>query len=476
MAGQAHRIIPPLSVTFLGTSSGGGPTSTRICTSTSINFKWRDTNISWLVDCAEGTTSQMRKTRHPPIHPHQVRRIFITHMHPDHVMGIVPFMRTALRGRSGQTKYSNTGVPQADLQLYGPSGLRRFVRENLAMTHTSFGRSYAVHELLRPRDRVTSGALHQDEWPGDNFLADGDVPGDRWHNFLKAPGMRVSAAMLTHRVPCLGYVFTEDARKDGGGHKIVVLGDTSNSTAIEPLAMGADLLVHEATIAHIPALSPAPRRTTEEETDRHVSGNDSERDQQEPYTQSASTGSESAHTTVVGEDGALSEPQTRIVPKLSREALKRIVEGWSPASEPIKSENRIEPHSTDDHVSQEDRERHDRALQVALDSGHSTPSMAGDFARRIRAKNLYLNHLGARFDAFKGKQYWRDTFGRKVPFWERKSPGILEVERQATAAWQGVDDAHVKRAVAAHDLLVWVPEATRPSLYESGRSGDRDFE
>lgn len=95
--------------------------------------------------------------------------------------------------------------------------------------------------------------------------------------------------------------------------------------------------------------------------------------------------------------------------------------------------------------------------------------MAGDFARRIRAKSLYLNHLRTRFDAFKGEQHWRDTSGKKDPFRERKSPGILEVERQATVAC--VDDGHVKKAVASHDLLVWVPESTLPSLYESSRPG-----
>jgi ribonuclease Z len=35
--------------------------------------------------------------------------------------------------------------------------------------------------------------------------------------------------------------------------------------------------------------------------------------------------------------------------------------------------------------------------KVSLERGHSTPAMAGEFAKAIGAQRLFLNHLGGRF-------------------------------------------------------------------------------
>lgn len=73
----------------------------------------------------------------------------------------------------------------------------------------------------------------------------------------------VTAAQLQHRIPCWGYVFeervqpaaaTSSSSSDSSsnsvrGRRVVLLGDTVDSRPIAPIALGADLVSHEATFA-----------------------------------------------------------------------------------------------------------------------------------------------------------------------------------------------------------------------------------
>jgi ribonuclease Z len=87
-----------MSVTFLGTSSGGGPSESRNCSSLVCDMLadqslWSAESISKhlqaltflpVVDCAEGTTRQFALQPHhtrPHVRIQKVSKIFITHMH-----------------------------------------------------------------------------------------------------------------------------------------------------------------------------------------------------------------------------------------------------------------------------------------------------------------------------------------------------------------------------------------------------------
>jgi len=75
--------------------------------------------------------------------------------------------------------------------------------------------------------------------------------GMTWTTVLPG-GVRVTAAQLQHRMPCWGYVFEEPQESLGDtlvrpGRKMVLLGDTCDSTAIANAAHGCDVISHEAT-------------------------------------------------------------------------------------------------------------------------------------------------------------------------------------------------------------------------------------
>lgn len=101
-----------IKIIFLGTSDAI-PSAERNHTSILLNYK--DENI--LVDCGEGTQRQFRKAK---INPCKLTRIFITHQHGDHVLGLPGLLQTL--GFSG---YGKT------LFIYGPKGIKKFINNIL---------------------------------------------------------------------------------------------------------------------------------------------------------------------------------------------------------------------------------------------------------------------------------------------------------------------------------------------------------
>lgn len=73
-----------MELTFLGTSAGV-PTRTRNMTSIILNLQQPTSAEMWLFDCGEGTQHQFL---HTPYHPGKLNKIFITHLHGDHLFGL----------------------------------------------------------------------------------------------------------------------------------------------------------------------------------------------------------------------------------------------------------------------------------------------------------------------------------------------------------------------------------------------------
>ena len=229
-----------LDVVFLGTA-GSMPTARRAPSATLV----RRGGERLLFDCGEGTQRQLLRS---DVGLLDLQEIFLTHFHADHFLGLPGMLKTfALRGRE---------VP---LALYGPRGLN----ELLHVLRRVIGRlpyEAAAVELaagaVLPRDgyelrtfAVRHGrdalgySLVEAERPGrfDVATADGlGIPFGPERGLLQA-GTPVTLA--DGRV-----VGPEQVLGPGRpGRKLVLTGDTAPSDNVVQEALGADVLVHEAT-------------------------------------------------------------------------------------------------------------------------------------------------------------------------------------------------------------------------------------
>ncbi|KIY65949.1 Metallo-hydrolase/oxidoreductase [Cylindrobasidium torrendii FP15055 ss-10] len=262
----------PMSVTFLGTSSGGGPSLMRNCSSLLADVQ--SNGQLWMVDCAEGTTRQFQFQPQPAygapdsrVKIQKVEKIFITHMHADHIMGIIPVLRNVLYPPPNPALEPRPRKEDPAVEIYGPKGIREFVRANMKMTFTNTADRYVVHELLTATDEPTSCMdedRHGSEDVGKDIRCDAE---STWRGFISTPTITVDAGPIHHREPCLGFIFRRiDVTPE---RTIAILGDTFDPTPITQLLTAPhappELLIHEATDAYIPNTID-PRASRDEAT------------------------------------------------------------------------------------------------------------------------------------------------------------------------------------------------------------------
>jgi ribonuclease Z len=100
--------MEPIKITFLGTGSAI-PTKTHNHSALLITYK--DENL--LFDCGEGT---QRQFKYADLSASKVTKLFITHWHGDHILGIPGLLQTLV-----MSDYPNK------LQVYGPRGTKHFM-------------------------------------------------------------------------------------------------------------------------------------------------------------------------------------------------------------------------------------------------------------------------------------------------------------------------------------------------------------
>lgn len=117
-----------ITVTILGYNSAT-PTVNSHPTSQLINVNER----YLLVDCGEGTQVQLRRAK---AKFSKINHIFISHLHGDHVFGLIGFISTMqLMGKT------------TPLHIFGPYGIQDFIMNQLRHTQAKCSYELVFHEL-----------------------------------------------------------------------------------------------------------------------------------------------------------------------------------------------------------------------------------------------------------------------------------------------------------------------------------------
>ena len=216
-------------------------------------------NKSFMIDCGEGAQIQLRRLN---TNISRLNHIFISHLHGDHIFGLMGFISTL--GMMGRT---------AELCIHAPAELETLMRPQLDFFCKELAFKVSFHATPRKHALIYE----------DRTLTVHTIP-------------------LKHRVPCCGFLFREKPRqrhlrkdmidfyripvkelagiKNGGdylapsgelvaNHRLTTdptpsksyayCSDTAYSERIIPLIEGVDCLFHEATFLH--ANLPRARET-----------------------------------------------------------------------------------------------------------------------------------------------------------------------------------------------------------------------
>ncbi|HSH25030.1 MAG TPA: ribonuclease Z, partial [Massilibacterium sp.] len=235
-----------MQLTFLGTGAGMPAKERNV---SSIALTWLNASGEvWLFDCGEATQHQILRTS---IKPSKISRIFITHLHGDHIYGLL--------GLLSSRSFLNGTTP---LYLYGPVGIRSFVETGLRVSGTHLNYQLVIEEMSEEMEWSTERATVtvrtlQHGIPSFGYrICEHDKVGPLQIEKLNALHIPKGPhfKLLKKGVD----VSLQDGRvlkaKDFIGPKqkgrvVTILGDTRPTEASIELAKDADVCVHEATFS-----------------------------------------------------------------------------------------------------------------------------------------------------------------------------------------------------------------------------------
>ena len=127
---HTHSLAPSIDIDFIGTCAMV-PSKTRNTSSLRVMIQGR----SWIFDAGENTQVNFQKFG---VSPQKIDKIFITHTHGDHILGLPGILMGIMKVENIQKN--------KPIDIYGPRGLRAYLRAITTYTYNRFPR-YRVHEL-----------------------------------------------------------------------------------------------------------------------------------------------------------------------------------------------------------------------------------------------------------------------------------------------------------------------------------------
>ncbi|MBC1580173.1 ribonuclease Z [Listeria seeligeri] len=233
-----------MELVFLGTGAGV-PSRGRNVTSIALSML-NERNAIWLFDCGEATQHQILRSQ---IKLSKLEKIFITHMHGDHIFGL-PGLLSSRSFQGGDS----------DLTIYGPVGIQAYVETSLKLSGTRLTYKIIFEEIepgLIFEDEmftVTADELDHGMLSYGYRIVEKDKQGALDAARLKEDG--VEPGPIFQRLKNGEVVTLPDGREIDGenyigapqkGKIISIFGDTRETASEFALAENADVLIHEAT-------------------------------------------------------------------------------------------------------------------------------------------------------------------------------------------------------------------------------------
>ena len=176
--------------------SAGVPTQKRGVSSVLVSTA----NYDIMIDCGEGTYLRWQKKGYKW---KDLNYILITHMHPDHTGGLIPFLF-----------YRKLFSIESTLTLIGPPQLKGFIKDSFQYSGLNNNQNLKWIDISQNPD------------------------------INLQDGIKIIAMEMEHKIPCWGYRISDTLKT------MVFITDTLQSSNAVKLAENSDVLIHEATFEH----------------------------------------------------------------------------------------------------------------------------------------------------------------------------------------------------------------------------------